>query len=184
MKTLVIHPADPTTDFLKPIYADLECDMIRSDFRDYNMIPKMKKADHIIMMGHGSPAGLMNIVRTAGGIIAGYGNVVSSKHVYLLREKLTTCIWCNANSFVEKYNLYGLYTGMIISEADEAVTYSVAHHPQWIEESNELFTKAMTVALATGLDKNVRKMYKNPENPIINFNSQNIYYRRKEDLNK
>ena len=62
MKTLVIHPDDRSTDFLKPIYSNLPNTTVLTENVSQ---PTLKKAitehDQIIMMGHGSPSGLFNV---------------------------------------------------------------------------------------------------------------------------
>ena len=90
MKTLIIHPADPTTDFLKPIYGNNEL-LIPDTVINGNMqhISKsgmkqlIKEHDRIIMMGHGTPWGLL-----------GYdGYVIDDRFVYLLRQKQAFCLF-------------------------------------------------------------------------------------------
>ena len=113
MKTLVIHQKDSSTDFLKPIYADLDCQVI-TDIRvsDKALVAAIKANDRIIMLGHGTEVGLLC------GDQSRY--IIDSTLVYLLREKSCVCIWCNADVFVRKYKLKGLFTGMIVSEIGRA----------------------------------------------------------------
>ena len=61
-KTLVIHPQDATTDFLKLIYQDKKdwtiinnCEISKEELKK-----AISKHDRIIMMGHGCPSGLFN----------------------------------------------------------------------------------------------------------------------------
>jgi hypothetical protein len=58
-----------------------------------------------------------------------------SNYVYLLRDKIGVYIWCNANVFAEKYGLKGFYTGMIISEYEEALYECVNTTYHEIEEN-------------------------------------------------
>ena len=62
MKTLIIHPDDRSTDFLKPIYSGLSNTTVLTENISQ---PALKEAivehDQIIMMGHGSPSGLFNV---------------------------------------------------------------------------------------------------------------------------
>ena len=169
MKTLVIHPADPTTDFLKVIYEKMVGATIITDpFISKSKIRQLiKEHDHIVMMGHGSFYGLIADQRTKRFII-------DPTMVQLLREKdEVTCIWCNADQFVKNYELAGLHTGMIISETLEASMYGVECTPEQIEESNLLFAKAMT---GLDWDKAIREYITNNSNPVIEFNRQRIYH--------
>lgn len=133
MKTLVIHPKDQTTDFLREIYVGKDWTVI--DFNPSSKILKeqIKKHDRIVMLGHGSEKGLFGFNRM----------VIDSTLVYLLREKQCVAIWCNANVFVEKYNLKGFYTGMIISEYEEALMYCIPADSFWIDQSNTDFSLAI-----------------------------------------
>jgi hypothetical protein len=60
MKTLVIHPQDPTTDFLKPIYQALPDTTVVTGgvFKD-EIIDLIMQHDRVIMLGHGTPHGLL-----------------------------------------------------------------------------------------------------------------------------
>ena len=121
MKTLVIHPSDRTTDFLKIIYEDKDYDVL-TDFRNYStkkgkqeLINIMKDYDRIIMMGHGTPYGLINVYD---GAFIGY--VIDNDFTDILKEKETISIWCNSNKFFAPRKIKGFHTGMIISEVSEA----------------------------------------------------------------
>lgn len=61
MRTLVIHPKDKTTDFLKPIYYGRDYTVITGDCTKQDVADAIDKHDHIIMMGHGTPQGLLAV---------------------------------------------------------------------------------------------------------------------------
>lgn len=183
MKTLVIHPADPTTDFLKPIYENNEL-LIPDTIVNGNMqhISKsrlkklIKEHDRIIMMGHGTPYGLL-----------GYMNyLIDDEFVYLLREKQCIYIWCNADRFVKKYGLHGFYTGMIISELEEARYCNVEATQQDVDEANSAFTFALKSKINSlfledinNIDEVILKKLKTSFpmtlNKVIQYNKQNLY---------
>jgi len=171
MKTLIIHPEDESTNFLKEIYEGKGWTVLSDDksLRKRNLKKMLLEHDRIIMLGHGYHGGLY-----------GFGRVVlDSTFVYILREKALVCIWCNADKFVSKYDLNGLYTGMIISDSDEAdmflnLEYSVSD----IKTSNELFASSIKNSieiLDTRIVENVLSDY-NLDNPIVNFNKDKIYF--------
>jgi hypothetical protein len=166
MKTLVIHPEDKTTDFLKVIYTGKEWSII--DYRaDRKEITKaILEHDRIVMLGHGSAQGLF-----------GYNDmVIDSSLVYLLKGKQCVCIWCNADKFVDKYKLQGFYTGMIISEWQEAIDYAILPQGEDIDESNALFASTIASAIdSPTLLTEVKEIYKSETNPVILFNQENIY---------
>lgn len=167
MTTLVIHPKDETTDFLESIYAGLGFTVIRDNTSWSNLKRQIKGHDRIIMMGHGNEYGLLGFKRL----------VIDSRLVYLLREKLCVCIWCNAHGFAPHYRLKGIYTGMIISETQEAIDYEVKfRHVNQIEESNNLFASTMKKLINGELtiEQSITE-YNIPGNPIIEYNRQRIF---------
>lgn len=166
MTTLVIHPDDPTTDFLSVIYADKDWTVIRHNVSKTDLKIAINAHDRIIMLGHGNNYGMF-----------GFGRfVIDSRWVYLLRHKAVVCIWCNADLFVRKYALKGLYTGMIVSDYMEANLYCVQDKGTDIDDSNKLFAKAMSSAVDGASLNDVLSIYNDPDNYVINFNRQNIYY--------
>jgi hypothetical protein len=59
MKTLVIHPKDKTTDFLKPIYHGKGYTVVTGGCTKEDVTELIDQHDHIIMLGHGTPQGLL-----------------------------------------------------------------------------------------------------------------------------
>lgn len=171
MKTLVIHPNDRSTDFLSKIYENLDCLVVNVPVSDRTLRNLIKEHDKIMMIGHGTPTGLL-----------GYGHyVINSDYVYLLREKPESVyIWCNADMFVERYELKGFYTGMIISEEVEADYCGVPYQAGQVNESNELFSYVVKESLQLPTSKeaaeNIKQKYLITNNPIIKYNNNNIYY--------
>jgi len=168
MKTLVIHPLDNSTLFLSEIYNDKDWDVIDTNVSKKILKEEIKNHDRIIMLGHGTEHGLIGFNHL----------IIDSTYVYLLRQKECICIWCNANIFVEKYKLKGFYTGMIISECEEALDYCINANQQEINESNQLFS----LALKNSIDNvdflnEVKQFYTNKNNKVINFNSNNLFYK-------
>lgn len=167
MKTLVVHPEDISTDFLSSVYSNTNFEIERTLQSSNKLKKKIKTSDRIIMLGHGSNYGLFGRI----------GMAIDSKLVYLLREKKCIFIWCNSNIFVEKYKLSGLYSGMIISEIEEAKYFNIIATQNEIDESNILFANALTVAIDSQNPIQAFKDYYNLDNPIVNFNKNNIFYR-------
>ena len=167
MKTLVIHPKDSTTDFLSEIYSDKEWSLISTNTSKKILKEQIKMHNRIIMLGHGTEKGLLGFDRF----------IIDSTLVYLLREKICVCIWCNANIFVEKYGLKGFYTGMIISEYEEAVMYNISTNLFWINDSNTDFA----LAIKNSIDDNnmlekAKQLYEG-NTSVVEFNRNNLYYK-------
>lgn len=162
MRTLIIHPSDTTTDFLKICYADTGYSVIDTNCSKLILKEQIKNHDRIVMLGHGTEAGLL-----------GYGRyIINSQLLYLLREKTCVCIWCNADKFFTKYNLHGFYTGMIISEKEEAEIYHVEASDDDISESNQMFAEYIRNVLIGNDDIS---SYISETNNVIKYNRNNIY---------
>jgi len=140
MKILVIHPQDPSTNFLKPIYADInEATVVTGGVSKKQVKELIKQHDRIIMLGHGSPSGLFSV----GQFYESMGMIIDYNMVPLLKDKECIYIWCNANVFVNKYNLKGFYSEMFISEVSEADVCGVKSTQKTINESNDYFAKQL-----------------------------------------
>ncbi len=139
MKTLIIHPSDNSTAFLKPIYEGIEDKtVITHGKRRDEIIELIENHDRVMMMGHGSPSGLFGI---------GFERmfVIDSGLVeHLNKKENNVFIWCNADRFVERYKLKGFYSGMFISEVGEAYYCGLPKTPQSVvDESNDEFARML-----------------------------------------
>jgi len=172
MKTLVIHPDDRSTDFLKQIYEDKDWTVINEH---KNKLPKnkfiqaIKDHDRIVMMGHGYPYGL-------------FMSHIDSSLVYLLREKECVCIWCNADQFVNRYKLTGFYTGMFISEVSEASWFHIKTNQNEIDFSNKLFTQLVTDHIDLDNPQPIIKENYVGDSAVIQFNNDRLYFRDEESI--
>ena len=166
MKTLVIHPKDSTTDFLCEIYKDKNWTIINTNTSKKVLKEQIKAHDRIVMLGHGTEKGLLGFRRF----------VINSTLVYLLRDKNCVCIWCNANEFVKKYGLKGFYTGMIISEYEEAIMFCISTSPQWITESNTDFALAIKNSIDEENMLEKVKLFYEGNSSVVEFNRNNLYY--------
>ncbi len=164
--TLVIHPKDQTTDFLSEIYSDKNWTVINTNVSKKFIKEQIKLHDRIVMLGHGTEKGLLGYDRL----------VIDSTLVYLLREKYCVCVWCNADVFVQKYNIKGFYTGMIISEYQEALYFSVPSNPQWINESNTDFALAIKNSIDSDDFVDNTKMLYEGNSAVVEFNRSRIYH--------
>jgi len=183
MRTLIIHPADKSTDFLIPIYMNLksfpdfdDVTIIRGGVTRAEVDQEIIKHDRIMMMGHGSPGGLFAV-----GKFYGEGYIISHGTADLLRDKECIFIWCNADKFVETHNLKGLYSGMFISEIGEADYCGLPGTPQDIvDESNDVFAKELGLVAERSLDE-IYECIKNSygilaeDNPVAKYNHNRLY---------
>jgi hypothetical protein len=179
MSTLIIHPKDPTTDFLKPIYASIPNKTIITGGIDKNELRELiKNHERVIILGHGSPCGLMSV-----GEFNYRGNyIIDLTMVDLLsRKKDNIYIWCNAYQFVQDNQLMGFFSDMFISEISEGNYYGFWDLEQdVIDESNNQFSEIVSRYINEPLDimhQNVIREYRilGKTNPIAQFNMERLY---------
>ena len=183
MKTLVIHPDDRSTDFLKPIYNNIKEKTIVTNHTqiEKSIINMIENHDQVIMLGHGSPSGLFSISFDFNHIKTSF--VVGAEHVESLREKLSNVfIWCNADIFVKNNNLKGFYSGMFISEVGEAQFCGYSNPTQEeVDESNNTFAILLGDIITEGHSaayNYVKQTYGElaKRNRIAKYNWNRLYY--------
>lgn len=174
MKTLIIHPSDVSTDFLKPIYKNvLNSTLITGDITKAELLQLVQEHDRIMMMGHGSPQGLFAVSQFPD---EGHMTfIVDQSFTPALKNKDNIFIWCFANKFVETHQLNGFYSGMFISEKMEALMYDYDVEEDIINESNDKFSEIVSEHANNSSDiiyHNVIKFYGELAaiNPIARFN--------------
>ena len=135
------------------------------------------RADNVIMMlGHGNEYGLFSKSDKNGD----YRRfLITDRHVQFLRDKKCIGIWCYANKFAEKYRLHGLFTGMIISELQEAIDLGVPATKDEINKEMEKFTIRLKDCVETyGLEQTPLRMREmdDVQSELTKFNYGNLYY--------
>ena len=184
MKTLIIHPDDRSTDFLKPIYENVtDATVVTGNLTRKQVNQLIEQHDRIYMMGHGSPGGLFGV----GNFLPEYtyhsygpGFIINHDTVELLQNKECIFIWCNADQFVKKHNLKGLYSGMFISEVGEAHYCGLPNTPQSVVDiSNNSFARWMGENANMALNEIFNNTMDNYEvlamdNPVADYNAQRL----------
>jgi hypothetical protein len=179
MSTLIIHPKDQSTDFLKPIYASIpNKTIITGGINKTELMELIKNHQRVIMMGHGSGWGQIS----NGQFNYGGNYIVDLTMADLLSlKKDNIYIWCNADQFVLKNHLTGFYSGMFISEISEGNYYGFWNLNQdTIDESNNKFSEIVSKYINEPLDvlyENVLREYRvlSETNPIAKFNLERLY---------
>lgn len=147
MKTLVIHPDDRSTDFLKVIYKDLPNKTVVVGGKTLEEINSLIEShDRVIMLGHGSPSGLFAL-----GLFPGMsGYVIGRAQAELLAKKDNNMfVWCYASDFVQEHNLKGFSSGMFISEVGEAMWCGIPRQTQeQVDEQNNFFCESVSKVVA------------------------------------
>jgi hypothetical protein len=95
--------------------------------------------DQVIMLGHGTPGGLLNV----SGFRAGMYIVDSLVAEALVEKDNSIFIWCNADQFVNRHKLKGMYSGMFISEVAEASYFKILTDQDTVDRSNDTFAQLL-----------------------------------------
>jgi len=182
MKNLIVHPEDSTTTFLSQIYAPLSNKtVIRGGISKSELQKLIQSHDRVLCLGHGSPWGLMNAGQfpDAGSHIVDYSMVPSLKD-----KKNSLFIWCNANQFVQRHGLFGIYTAMFISEDIEGIYYGFDDvECDMINQSNDRFASIVSQYLNDPIEILYQKLlveygFTAKANPIAKFNLERLYLTR------
>lgn len=178
MKNLVIHPKDPTTEFLSPIYANIEDKtVVTGGITKSELRVLIEIHDRILILGHGFQYGLVNPGQFPGAGLF----IIDDSMAPILREKSSGIfIWCHADQYVRTHGLSGLCSGMFISEPGETHLYGYENiDTGLIDQSNERFAAIMSRyieepvdLLFNGLIFEYSKLSKT--NPIARFNLERL----------
>ena len=162
---LVVRANDYSTEDLKALYIRnrdaLVLDEKASNSKIEDSIRDCKGA--VMMLGHGTENGLLGV----------------SRHVQFLRGKTCVGIWCNANVFAGKYGLTGLFSGMVVSEFEEAVMLSIQADKDEILAHNYIWSGDLSYCLANYDLKDVPTAMLERDKwhtPLTEFNYSSLYY--------
>lgn len=188
MKTLIIHPDDRSTDFLRSIYLCLHNKtVITKNITREKLHKLIQSHDQIMMMGHGSPGGLFNKARVGDGLYT-----IGMEEVPYLRGKKLVAVWCNADQFIEHHHLNALYTGMFVSEVSEALMFDIIVDQKTVNESNDAFARLLGKQLRLAPEdqsaayKVVLEHYGQlaKTNPVARYNVSRWYYQNQTTLDQ
>ena len=104
---------------------------------------------------------------------------ITDRHVQFLRNKTCIGIWCHANLFAEQYGLHGLFSGMIISELQEAIDYHIPATKEEIDAEMEKFARRLNDCIERfGLAETPVRMrdLDDVKSELTLFNYNNLYY--------
>jgi hypothetical protein len=193
-KTLIIHPTDRSTDFLKPIYEGLYYKTVVTKgitLEQYN--EELLNHERVFAMGHGSPNGLfaMGMFSNMKYDYKDYSKyrsgAICKLDVEVLKGKDNVYIWCNADEFVVENKLTGFYSGMFISEVGEAHAMGVGRKKndkeikKWVEQSNDVFAQLVGDVAHRPSDEiydyvKERYGYLGKLNDVAKYNNDRLYY--------
>ena len=132
---LVIHPSARSTDFLGTLYEGREDVRLltgRESRKELGSILfHLRAGERVMLLGHGTDAGLFRLEEDGE-----YRLYVGHSMVYALRKHPVIGIWCHADLFARKEHLHGLFSGMIVSEMNEAQEYGISCAQEDLDREN------------------------------------------------
>lgn len=114
---LVIHLQDSSTEFLRVLYEKMKGVTLLRGAESRNNLSRIlyhrPEGELFLLLGHGSADGLF---RKDGDEYRCY---VGRSMAYYLKRHSIVGIWCHTNLFAETTRLYGLFSGMVVSEINK-----------------------------------------------------------------
>lgn len=175
---IVVHANDPTTKFLSKLYETREDVTVLITEKSTNgAVRRALKADDVIMMlGHGNRYGLFSTPNQKGVFLR---LLIDDSHTQFLRGKTCIGIWCHADEFAYKYKLHGLFSGMIISELQEAIEYNITATKEEIDAEMEKFAFRLKYCIENfALEEVPQRMLEmdDVKSELTRFNYRNLFY--------
>lgn len=180
---LVVHPKDITTSVLTSLYKGTDSkvvDQTLSKREIEHLLHHCPSHERIMLLGHGSDNGLFS--RTDENLPEFDRIIVGHSQAYHLRRHGANIIgiWCHADKFARKEGLHGLFSGMIISDKEEAEEHGIITLQHHIKEANEIMFARLRKLLDDGvpLHEIPERMKALNDKPswLTNFNYENFYY--------
>lgn len=179
---IVIHPTDCTTTELKGLYAG-QNDVVllneqSSDKEICHALYHSPASETIMILGHGYDGGLFS--RFDDKLPMFDRIIVGHKHAYYLRYHRVIGIWCFAYDYAVKENIHGLFSGMFISEIEEAEEWNVETTADEIKREFVKFVERLRLLLDEEtpwheIPERLRQM-DDVKSPLTLFNYSSIYY--------
>lgn len=180
---LVIHPKEKTTAMLSALYDGQEAQVVE-DYRTTkemgHLLYHVSTQERIMLLGHGSDKGLF--FREDDSKDEFDKVIVSHAHAYHLRKHggNIVAVWCNADQFARAEGLHGLFSGMIVSELNEALLYQVETTQEELDRENVKLAHRLRALLderipLSEIPKRMLAM-DDVHSPLTTFNYKNFYY--------
>ena len=180
---LVIHPKDKTTAMLSALYEGLGARVVddnRSAKEMRHLLHHVSTQERIMLLGHGSDKGLF--YRADDSKDEFDKVIVGHAHAYYLKKHggNMVAVWCNADLFARAEGLHGLFSGMIISEMNEALCCHVETTQEELDRENVKLARRLRALL----DENIplgeipgrMLALDDVHSPLTMFNYPNFHY--------
>ena len=168
---------------LSALYDGLEAQVVadnRSTKEMGRLLHHVSTQERIMLLGHGSDKGLF--FRKNDSKEEFDKVIVSHAHAYHLRKHggNIVAVWCNADQFARAEGLHGLFTGMIVSELNEALLHQVETTQEKLDRENARLARRLRALLderipLSEIPKRMLAM-DDVHSPLTTFNYRNFHY--------
>ena len=178
MTAILSYSGDNDTAILNKIWDGLDCRVVvvGKDYVTRKDIDEIisEESDTLILAGHGSSFGLF-----------GTGDfdefcIVDQKSVPLIKAKRLICVWCHAAQFGESQGLKGFFSGMFISNQDEASLYNIVAKDDVIWQLEKNFCNNLNELIRNDVSMNqwigILKEHSDHNDPVDIFNMEGLRY--------
>lgn len=175
---VVIHANDLSTKVLSLLYFSRNdvTELISEANTNAEVMNALRSDNYILMLGHGNQYGLFSKPNKKG-VYDRF--LITDRHVQFLRGKVCIGLWCYANRFAEKYGLRGLFSGMIISELQEAKENNIVTTKEEIDVQMESFTVHLKYCIDNYEFIEIPKKMLELDiirSPLTHFNYSHLYF--------
>lgn len=179
---IVIHPKDRTTQMLERIYEGVPCQKLDTTLSKNQLRSLLYSApsyEQIMLLGHGTEDGLFT---REDDTKDEFTKLIDHSFSHILKKHngRIFAIFCHAKDFAEKEHLHGLFSGMIISEMDEAESYGIPTTIEELDKENIKLAKNLRMLLDKKIPWcEIPRMIQSLDDshtPLTEFNYRSFFY--------
>lgn len=179
---IVIHPKDRTTSMLEQLYKNtphqqIDTSLSKNQLR--SLLYKEPVFKRIMLLGHGCPDGLLT---RDDDTKDNFRTLIDHSFSHILKKHpgKIFALFCHANLFAEKEHLHGLFSGMIISEMNEAKLYDIPTTEKELDLENDKLAKRLRLLLDEDhpwceIPQRILQM-DDAHTPLTEFNYHHFFY--------
>lgn len=179
---IVIHPKDRTTLMLEKLYEGfpyqkLDATLSKNQLR--SLLYSAPSSESIMLLGHGTGDGLFT---RQDDTKEEFTKLIDHSFSHILKKHngRLFAIFCHAKDFAEKEHLHGLFSGMIISEMEEAESYGIPTTIEELDKENIKLAKNLRVLLDKEIPwceiPRMMQSLDDSHTPLTEFNYHSFFY--------
>lgn len=179
---IVIHPKDRTTQMLEILYEATPHEKVNDTLSKNqlrSLLYAVSTSEPIMLLGHGCEEGLLT---RNDDTKDDFKKLIdhSLSHILKKHNGRIFAIFCHAKDFAEKEHLHGLFSGMIISEMEEAESYGIPTTIEELDKENIKLAKNLRMLLDKKIPwceiPRMMQSLDNSHTPLTEFNYHSFFY--------